>query len=223
MDDVAGRREDIRKLMEYAVPEERLPEALDLLEIYRHDRLALDLLHEFYSFLPEARNDWIREIRLVARRQGILLLAAMTGDGGYLYLVSSEGLEFQGLLAEGLWDLKLLDFFGFAGRDDCQQLCGSPEELSIYAPLDGDRDVCPACHAASGELHELGCPVELCPWCGGQLINCSCRFDKLELDHLAGEHDLVRFEEILNEQGRIPYSPEQRPSFADDGSGVILD
>lgn len=223
MDDGAGRREDIRKLMEYAVPEERLPEALDLLEIYRHDRLALDLLHEFYSFPPEARNDWIREIRLVARRQGVLLLATMTGDGGYLYLVSSEGLEFQGLLAEGLWDLELLDFFGFAGRDGCQQLCGSPEELSIYVPLDGDRDVCPSCHAASGELHELGCPVELCPWCGGQLINCSCRFDKLELDRLAGEQDLVRFEEILNEQGRIPYSPEQRPSFADDGSGVILD
>lgn len=223
MDDWAGRREDIRKLMEYAVPEERLVEALDLLEIYRYDRLALDLLHEFYSFLPEARRDWVREIRLVARRQGLLLLAAMTGNGGYLYLISSEGLEFQGLLAEGIWDSELLDFFGFSDRDDCLRLCGSAEELSIYAPMDGDRDVCPVCHAASGELHELGCPVELCPWCGGQLIHCSCRFDKLELDNLASEQDLVRFEEMLNEQGRIPYAPEQRPSFADDGSGVFLD
>ncbi len=223
MDDRAGRREDIRKLMEYAVPEERLAEALDLLEIYRHDRLALDLLHEFYSFLPEARNDWIREIRLVARRQGVLLLAAMTGNGGYLYLVSSEGLDFQGLLAEGLWDTELLDFFGFADMDDCRQRCGAAEKLSIYVPLDGDLDVCPACHAASGEPHELGCPVEICPWCGGQLINCPCRFDRLELDHLSSEQDLVRFEEMLNEQGRVPYSPEQRPSFADDGSGVIID
>ncbi len=223
MDDRVGRREDIKKLMEYAVPEERLAEALDLLEIYRHDGLALELLHEFYSFLPEARRDWIREIRLVARRQGVLLLAAITGDGGYLYLVSSEDLDFQGLLADGLWDPELLDFFGFAGRDDCQQLCRAAEELSVYMPIDGDRDVCPACHAASGELHELGCPVELCPWCGGQLIHCSCRFDRLELDRLSSEQDLVRFEEMLNEQGRIPYSPEQRPSFADDGSGVILD
>ncbi len=223
MNDMVGRRGDIRNLMENAVPEERLAEALDLLEIYRHDRLALDLLHEFYSFLPEARSDWIREIRMVARRQGILLLAAITGNGGYLYLVSSEGLEFQGLLAEGLWDPELLDFFGFASRDGCKQLCGSPEELSIYEPMDGDWDVCPACHAASGELHELGCPVEICPWCGGQLVHCPCRFDKLELDHISSEHDLVRFEEILNEQGRIPYAPGQRPFFADDGSGVILD
>ncbi len=223
MDDGTGRREDIRKLMEYAVPEERLAEALDLLEIYQYDGLALELLHEFYSFLPEARRDWIREIRLVARRQGVLLLAAITGDGGYLYLVSSEDLDFQGLLAEGLWDPKLLDFFGFAGRDDCRQLCRATEELSIYVPIDGDRDVCPACHAASGELHELGCPVELCPWCGGQLIHCSCRFDRLELDRLSSEQDLVRFEEMLNKQGRISYSPEQRPSFADDGSGVTLD
>jgi hypothetical protein len=33
---------------------------------------------------------------------------------------------------------------------------------------------CPKCDAAPGELHEDGCDVEQCPYCGGQLISCDC-------------------------------------------------
>ena len=209
--------------MEYAVPEEKITEAIDLLDIYRDDRIALDLLHEFYSFLPEAVNDWIHEIRLVSRRRGIFLLAVITGECEYLYLVSSNGVEFQGNLIEGIWDTELLDFFGYENREKFLQVSRSARDFEVYEPLGSDENICPACHAATGELHELGCPIELCPWCGGQLIHCSCRFDKLEVDSLSSEEDLVRFEEILNEQGRIPYSPEQRPSFADEGPGVIIE
>jgi hypothetical protein len=98
-----------------------------------------------------------------------------------------------------------------------------PEKYLVYEPMDSDENVCPACHVATGELHELGCPVELCPWCGGQLVQCSCRYEKLEVESISSEKDLVRFEDILNEQGRISYSPEQRPSFADEGPGVIIE
>ena len=223
MSEYREKRRTIRSLMEYAVPEERMAEAEDLLDIYRHDRVALDLLHEFYSFLPEGNDDWVREIRLVARRQGLFLLAAVTGGGGYFYLVSSEGIEFHGALGEGLWDRELLDFFGLGSRERFQEECGTVEKLVVYEPLDSDRDICPACHAGTGELHELGCPVEVCPWCGGQLIRCSCRFDRLESESLASEEELDRFEEILNQQGRIAYAPEQRPSFADDGPGVTTE
>lgn len=223
MDDLRKKREVIRNLMEYAVPEEMILEATDLLDIYREDRLALDLLEEFYSFLPDAVNDWIREIRVVNRRQGIFLLDVVTEGKEYLYTVSSEGVEFQGNLAEGIWDMDLLEFFGYDTREQFLQVCGSSEEFVIYEPLSSDVNVCPACHAATGELHELGCPIELCPWCGGQLVYCSCRFDQLGVDNLISEQDLLRFEEILNEQGRIPYGPEQRPSFADEGPGVIIE
>jgi len=223
MDDLWKKRQVILDLMEYAVPEEKISEAADLLDIYREDRLALDLLEEFYSFLPEAINDWIREIRLVNHRRGIFLLDVITDDKEYLYTVSSEGVEFQGSLAEGLWDADLLAFFGYHTREKFLQVCGSPEEFGVYEPLGSNPDICPACHAGTGELHELGCPVELCPWCGGQLVYCSCRFDKLEVESLSSEQELIRFEEILNEQGRIPYGPEQRPSFADEGPGVIIE
>jgi hypothetical protein len=209
--------------MDYAVPEGRQAEAEDLLDIYRHDRIALELLQEFYSFLPDARNDWVREIRLVRRRQGMFLLAAMTEVSGYLYLVSGEGVEFQGMLAEGPWDRDLLEFFGYSDREEFRAESGSPEGCQVYEPMDSDQDICPSCHVATGELHELGCPVELCPWCGGQLVYCGCRYDRLGIDALESEEDLIRFEEILNEQGRIPYSPEQRPSFLDDGPGILID
>lgn len=223
MNELGEKRKTIRELMEYAVPEERIPDAEDVLDIYREDRLALDLLEEFYSYLPEAVNDWIREIRLITQRQGIFLLNVITEDKKYLYIVSSEGVEFQGKLAEGLWDMELLDFFGYENREKFLEICASPEEFGFYEPLGSNVDICPACHAGTGELHELGCPIELCPWCGGQLVHCSCRFDKLEVESLSSEEDIIRFEKILNEQGRIPYSPEQRPSFADEGPGIIID
>ena len=209
--------------MEYAVPDERMDEAMDLLDIYRQDKVALDLLHEFYSFLPDAVEDWIREIRLVNRKRGMFLLAAMTQESGYLYLISSEGVEFHGSLQDGLWDRELLDFFGYEDRDSFRKMSSTPDKYQVYEPMDSDIDICPACHVESGELHELGCPVELCPWCGGQLIQCSCRFDKLEVDALETERDLIRFEELLHEKGRIAYSPEQRPSFVDEGPGIIIE
>lgn len=223
MSDIEEKIRAIRNLMEYAVPEGLMDEALDLLDIYLHDRIALDLLHEFYGFLPDAKNDLVREIRVIRKRQGVFLLLAITGENGYIYLISGEGIEFQGTVADGMYDRHTLDFFGYANREQFLAEGLEPEQYPIYEPMDSDENICPACHVATGELHELGCPVEICPWCGGQLIRCSCRYEKLEVESLSSEKELVRFEEILNEQGRISYSPEQRPSFADEGSGVIIE
>jgi hypothetical protein len=223
MSDLVEKVHKIRSLMEYAVPEGLMDEAFDVLDIYRNDKIGLDLLHEFYGFLPEAKDDFVREIRMACRLQGVFLLVAITRESGYIYMVSSEGVDFQGTLVNGMYDEDILDFFGYESREQFQVESQDLEKYPVYEPMDSDENICPACHAATGELHELGCPVELCPWCGGQLVHCSCRFEKLEVDSLSGEKDLVRFEEILNEQGRIPYSPEQRPSFADEGPGVIIE
>ncbi len=223
MSDCAEKREVIRNLMEYSVPEGMMEEALDLLDIYRNDRIALEMLHEFYGFLPEAKNDLVREIRLAARRQGVFLLIAVARENGYIYMVSSEGIEFQGTVAEGVYDEDILGYFGYSDREQFQSECCEPDKFQVYEPMDSDDDICPACHAVTGELHELGCPIEVCPWCGGQLIHCGCRFEKLEVETMASEEDLERFGDILNEQGRIPYSPEQRPFFADEGPGVVIE
>lgn len=220
-EDLTEKRKIIRGAMEYAVPEGDRAEAEDVMEIYRDDRIGLSLLQEFYSYLPEAREDWVKEIRVVNRHRGIFLLAACTSSRDrYLYLVSSEGLEFQGNMADGFLADELLDFFGYDSAEAFAAVCSAPESLATYEPLQMDEDICPACHACTGENHELGCPVELCPWCGGQLIHCDCRYEQLGLDAIDTEEELLRFEAILEERGRIPYSPEQRPSFADDGMAM---
>ena len=222
MDELQEKRHHIRQLMQYSVPEEQLDPALDLLVIFREDRIALMVLQEFYSYLPDAKEDWIKELRLVGRQGGIFLVTAVTYGDAYLYLVSNEGIEFHGSLLEGYLDNELLDFFGFESSAGFKEAGHNPENFPVYQPLQGDIDVCPACHAATGEVHELGCPVEICPWCGGQLIHCTCRFEQLETDEITDEHDLVRLEELLEQKGRIVYSPEQRPYFADEGPGIVL-
>jgi hypothetical protein len=223
MDTQREKREKIRQSMEYAVDGDTMMAASELLIQYRDDRIGLDLMETFYTCLPEARNDYIVEIRTVARGKGVFLLAAVTKSCAYLYMASSEGIEFHGAVELGYLDPDLLDFFGFVDLDDFKIRCESLENLPLYEPLQMDENICPGCNAVTGELHELGCPVERCPWCGGQLIHCPCRFERLEIDFLNSTVDLLRLEELLNEQGRVSYSPEQRPGFLDEGMGVVLE
>ncbi len=223
MDERKKQRQAITKAMEYAVGDGNMPAAADLLVQYQDDRIALDLLLEFYSYLPEAKADHVQEIRTVARSGGLFLLAAITEQSAYMYLISGEGVEFHGVVEQGYLDQDLLDFFGFADLEAFRKQCGTGDDLPAYEPLQVDENVCPACHAVTGELHELGCPVEVCPWCGGQLIHCPCRFEQLEVETLSSEEELVRLEALLDERGRIAYSPDQRPGFADEGSGIVLD
>jgi hypothetical protein len=39
---------------------------------------------------------------------------------------------------------------------------------------DDPKYLCGDCEAADGEIHDLGCDLEDCPRCGGQLISCGC-------------------------------------------------
>jgi hypothetical protein len=203
----------IKELMDFSVPEQYLADAAGVLEIYSDDRIVLDMLHEFYSFLPEAKDDWVREVRIISRHKGIFLLLAVTEISGYMYLVSSEGVEFHGPVGEGIWDKELLDFFDIENPRDLLGENSIQDIFPLYEPLGNDTEVCPACHAAAGELHVLGCPVEVCPWCGGQFIHCNCRFEKLGVEFINSEEELAAIEKLLEEQGRISYSPDQRPFF----------
>jgi hypothetical protein len=222
-EELEEKRKAVQEAMEYAVPDDNWAEAGDVLDMYREDRIGLALLQEFYNYLPETREDWIREIRVVNRYCGIFLLAAITAQERYLYLVSSEGLEFQGSMADGYLAEELLDFFGYDSVEAFKAVCATPETLPIYEPLRMDEDTCPACHAAAGEYHELGCPVEICPWCGGQLVHCDCRYEQLGLDAISSEEELLQFEALLEDRGRLPYSREQRPSFAEDGPEIVFE
>ena len=86
-----------------------------------------------------------------------------------------------------------------------------------------ERAMCHDCGAMEGELHQFGCDMESCPYCGSQLISCGCCYDKLGLrndrlytkntdfiqpevyEHGLSEEQGRRWLEILEEKGRIPW------------------
>ena len=81
---------------------------------------------------------------------------------------------------------------------------------------------CGDCGAHEGQIHEYGCDMERCPFCGGQLITCDCCYYhvlgiRVDYSHPTCGLPLETFENgltgaqriewirILEEKGRIPY------------------
>ncbi len=78
---------------------------------------------------------------------------------------------------------------------------------------------CPSCGVSVGQLHELFCNRELCPFCADFLTTCECIFEVLglsEAERVAVEEfidDSVeplrgicdRWSQAVREKGRLPY------------------
>jgi hypothetical protein len=211
------RKETIKLFMEYAVPDEFAEPASALLDKYEADIIGLNLLHSFYNCLPEGTEDAIEKLFLLARRQGVFLLCASSSSGiNYLYLVNNEGAAILGTLGEGIKDQELLDFFGFIDKESFLTLGKDLSRIEEYEPSPADPTLCPACQIAVGEYHILGCPVEICPWCTGQLTRCNCRFTRLDVENIDRESQIEKLQERLDAEGRIPFAKEHSPGYASD-------
>jgi hypothetical protein len=211
-------KELIELFMEYAVPGELAEQAITLLEKYEADIIGLNLFHNFYSCLPEGTEDSIEKLLLLGRKQGVFLLCASSSSGiNYLYLVNNEGAVLLGTLSEGIEDQELLDFFGFKDNVSFLGLAKDITRIEEYEPSLEDSMLCPACQTAVGEYHILGCPVEICPWCGGQLTRCNCRFTWLDVENINRESQIEKLQERLDAEGRVPFAKEHSPGYlADD-------
>jgi hypothetical protein len=200
-------------LVQYVVSETELPQALDVLHKFAFHPIATAVLRNYYAALPEAREEMACDLRVVAERQKTYLFALKTTCNQYLYLGADSVILYIGAYEQGISDREILRFFGFKDTKHFKQsIPGTFEDLQTLQD-EKNAAVCVACGTAEGELHILGCPVEQCPWCDGQLSRCNCRFDHLGVEQIDDVDLLERFEELLELKGRIAFEKAQSPSF----------
>jgi hypothetical protein len=208
---------DTELLIQYVVRAEEYAEALTVIARYSHHPAAVNVFRNYYAELPEGREEMACDLRVVAEKQGAFIFALKTTAHHYLYFGSDKEVHYIGDYQQGINDEDILLYFGFEDvASFSKKIKGSFDQLEPLAQTSAAS--CVICGVATGEVHILGCPVEQCPWCDGQLNRCNCRFDQLGVEEMADEELLERFEEILNLKGRIVFKPEQSPSYPTAGN-----
>ena len=206
--------EETKLLIHYAVPADEQSSACDYLESFHADQFALTVIKDYYQTLPEAREEALLKISLIEKKEQVYLFLLSTDKHHYLYLTNDEEGTFLGEYEGGIIDSHILSFFEYPDQAAFKKAHSSIEGYQEYLPLERmNEEICPSCGTKTGNMHTLGCPVELCPWCGGQLNHCNCRFEQLGVEELTDEKKIEELEEKLEKKGRIPYAKEQRPSF----------
>jgi hypothetical protein len=80
----------------------------------------------------------------------------------------------------------------------------------LHSLVGGPRRCCD-CNVMEGELHQLGCDQEVCPFCGGQVISCMCIYRKFfginwqSCVVMPREHLKVKWDQVIRDKGRIPF------------------
>ncbi len=211
--------EEIQILIRYAVPQDELDAALELVEKYKEDNLILRTFHEYYSTLPEGREEAVTRIATLAVKQGVFLFVVVSTNNEYLYVVSAETVVLLGAYGDEIAP-EVVTFFEFSSQDEFLKECIPAHELEVYKEKGKIEEICPVCGVLEGEEHLLGCVVEVCPWCEGQLNSCNCRFEQLEVDEIVDEEQLEVFEDMLSAKGRIPFAKDHKPAYPGTSEGL---
>jgi hypothetical protein len=213
-EDFSSMIDEVKLLIKYAVSAQDRDKADSFAEKYQNNRVAVILLKEYYSFLPEAREEAVIRIVRIDMHQGVFMLGVSTDNHEYLFFATEEEAGCLGEYQEPVGDEEIFTFFGYSDKESFLQNHPSMAEFEDFETvLSTNEAFCPVCSTAVGEHHHLGCPVEVCPWCLGQLSKCNCRFEQLDKEEMEGVEDLERFEAILDEKGRIRFEPGQGPSY----------
>lgn len=211
--------EEIELFIDYAVAEAGREKAKKLVRKYQNSHVGLSMLNEFYKVLPEVRDEPVERISFLESLQGVMLFVLSTENYSYTTIVSENEVHILGEYAKEEFPKELLNYFGYENNDAFLKSCRPVDELDEFEAV-ADASVCPACQVEVGENHLLGCPVEVCPWCDGQLNSCNCRFEQLEIEEIETNEQLDDFYSRLEEKGRIPFSTDQGPSYPGTSEGL---
>lgn len=215
----ATKLAELDTFIDYAVPEEDREKTRALIKHFEQDPLAINLFDAFYRHLPEAEEDCITHIFQPEQHQGTFLFLIQTRLSAYFYTVDTKEAQLIATQGEGL-PQEALDFFGFANLESFNKKHGDFTDQPLYQSI--FTKTCPACYTTDGHLHEFGCPVEVCPWCDGQLSSCNCRFEKLGTEEITSESQLKAFQKILEKKGRITFDAAlHRPSYPTAGDDQL--
>jgi len=206
--------DEIEVLVPYAVPDGELDTAKAFIAGFAEDFFALGIIKDYYQTLPDAREEALVNIAVLEEKEQVFLLLLSTTGHHYFYVTNDDESMFLGEWEKGLDDKQLLSFFGYADNEAFSKAHGDAEKCRKYISLERmNSELCPSCGVKTGEMHTFGCPVEVCPWCGGQLNHCNCRFEQLDVEEVKDEALLTEFSRKLERKGRIAYAKEQRPTF----------
>jgi len=206
--------DEIEVLVPYAVPDGELETARTFLTGFAEDFFALGIIKDYYQTLPDACEEALINIAVLEEREQVFLMLLSTTGHHYFYVTNDEESMFLGEWEKGMGDKQLLSFFGYPDNEAFAKAHSAVEKCRKYVSLERTNiELCPSCGVKTGEMHTVGCPVEVCPWCGGQLNRCNCRFEQMDVEEFTDEAMLNQFAEKLEQKGRISYAKEQRPTF----------
>ena len=211
--------QDLELFITYSVQETERASALSTARRYAKDRVGMLLLAEYYTNFPDVSDEGIHRIAFFRDCAGVRLFVLSTEAHQYLVLASDDSASILGEYQVDEIGEDVLAHFGFSSMQDFLKMCKSVDELPEYAGFE-QTALCPVCGVREGELHFLGCPVEVCPWCDAQLNTCNCRFEHLDEDELTEESQLEEFQDLLEAKGRIPFARNHGPSYPGSSAGL---
>lgn len=214
---------EIKQFIQFGVKKEDYDQAVEFAEKCVGDAGIMRVLYRYYSELPEATEQPVVRIETLFCRQGVTLYLVMSPVQSHFYLLSTDHVLWLGLSDQEI-ERDVLNYFDLDSQKSLQNRVA--EVQSENTTVDGSsalRSVCPACGVAEGDVHLLGCVVEVCPWCDGQLYQCNCRFDQLGVKEITTEEELDQLEELLDAKGRIPFTEDHGPAYPGTSEGLDIE